>query len=208
MTQGTLAIIGAGGHARVLGDCAEQVGWSAIHLFDGSDRPTPPGPWRAHGAPEALLDRLSEYGGVIVGLGANAERLEWLDRIAARGGPIVSLLHPRSSVSAHALIGPGSAVLAGACVCVGARIGRGAIINTNASVDHDTSLGDGVHVSPGAALAGGVNVGARTWVGVGSAVREGLTIGSDVVIGAGAVVIRDVEDGTTVVGNPARPMRR
>jgi sugar O-acyltransferase (sialic acid O-acetyltransferase NeuD family) len=208
MTAGALAIVGAGGHARVLADCAEQAGWSTVHLYDGSDHPAPAGPWVVHGSPESLLDNLAAYEGVIVGLGANAERLTWLDRIEARGGRIVSLFHPHASVSSHAVVGPGSAVLAGACVCIGSCTGRGAIINTNASVDHDTVLGEGVHVSPGAAVAGGVRVGARTWIGVGAAVRQGIVIGEDVTVGAGAVVIRNVADGVTVVGVPGRPLER
>lgn len=208
MTVRALAIIGAGGHARVLADCAEQAGWSAVHLYDGSDGPAPTGPWVVYGRPEALLDNLTAYEGVIVGLGANAERLAWLDRIAARGGPVVSLHHPHASVSSHAVVEPGTAVLAHACVCIGSRVGRGGIINTNASVDHDTVLDEGVHVSPGAAIAGGVQVGARTWIGIGAAVRQGVVIGDDAVVGAGAVVIRDVPDGTTVIGVPAQPTRR
>ena len=208
MSARALAIIGAGGHARVLADCAEQAGWSSVHLYDGSDHPATAGPWVVHGKPEALLEDLAAYEGVIAGMGANAERLMWLDRIAARGGRIVTLLHPRASVSSHAVVESGSAVLAGACVCTGSVIERGAIINTNASVDHDAVLGEGVHVSPGAAIAGGVRVGARTWIGMGAAVRQGIVIGADAVVGAGAVVIRDVPDGVTVVGVPSRPLER
>ena len=59
-------------------------------------------------------------------------------------------------------------------------------MNTGASVDHDCHLGDAVHIAPGAVLAGEVEVGPLAFVG------------------AGAVVTRDVGDGMTVSGNPAR----
>jgi acetyltransferase-like isoleucine patch superfamily enzyme len=83
-------------------------------------------------------------------------------------------------------------------------LGTGCIVNTAATVDHDCILGDGVHIAPGAHLAGGVRIGARSWFGIGAVARQGITIGADVLVGAGAVVIRDIADGKTVIGNPAR----
>jgi maltose O-acetyltransferase len=41
-------------------------------------------------------------------------------------------------------------------------------------------------------------------LGAASAYHPGVTVGDDAVVGMGAVVIRNVEAGTTVVGNPAR----
>ena len=83
-------------------------------------------------------------------------------------------------------------------------IGSGAILNTGCSVDHDAQLADGVHLCPGARLAGEVHVGARSWIGVGASVIQQVRIGSDVTVGAGAAVVRDLPDGVTAVGVPAR----
>lgn len=43
-------------------------------------------------------------------------------------------------------------------------------------------------------------------VGSGATILGGVRIGAGATVGAGAVVTRDVEPGTTVVGNPARPL--
>ena len=40
-----------------------------------------------------------------------------------------------------------------------------------------------------------------------SGIKEKLSVGNDAIIGMGAAVFRDVEAGTTVVGNPARVTR-
>jgi UDP-2-acetamido-3-amino-2,3-dideoxy-glucuronate N-acetyltransferase len=43
-------------------------------------------------------------------------------------------------------------------------------------------------------------------IGAGTVILPGLRIGINAVVGAGSVVTKDVQDGETVFGNPARPM--
>ena len=83
-----------------------------------------------------------------------------------------------------------------------------AILNTVCSIDHDVQLDDGVHFCPGAHLAGEVQVGARSWIGIGASVIQQERIGADVTVGAGAAVVRDLPDGVTAVGVPARVLSR
>ena len=53
-----------------------------------------------------------------------------------------------------------------------------------------------------------VTVGRNVWVGGGAILMPGITIGDNATIGAGSIVTKDVAAGETVVGNPARPLRR
>ena len=99
-------------------------------------------------------------------------------------------------------------VFAQAVVQPDSRIGEGAIINTAATVDHDCRLGGFVHISPGVHLGGGTQVGNGAWVGIGACTRQQIRIGKNAVVGAGAVVVKDISDGLTVAGNPAKPLIR
>ena len=45
-------------------------------------------------------------------------------------------------------------------------------------------------------------------IGTSATILCGITIGERAIIGAGSVVTRDVADGETVVGNPARPLSK
>lgn len=51
-----------------------------------------------------------------------------------------------------------------------------------------------------------VRIGRNVWIGGGAIILPGVGVGDDAVVGAGSVVTRDVAPGSTVVGNPARPI--
>jgi acetyltransferase-like isoleucine patch superfamily enzyme len=61
---------------------------------------------------------------------------------------------------------------------------------------------------PSANLSGNVTVEDGAFIGSGATILQGLTIGKGATVGAGAVVTRDVAPGLTVVGVPARPMKK
>ncbi|MGE0630000.1 MAG: NeuD/PglB/VioB family sugar acetyltransferase, partial [Hyphomicrobiaceae bacterium] len=160
------------------------------------------------GTAEDFFGGLASFAGAIVAIGDNKARARFGRRLTETGTSAPTIMHPAASIGRSVEIGMGSVLLAGSVVVTGARVGMGCIVNTAASVDHDCRVGDWVHISPGARLAGTVSVGDLSWIGLGAVVREGSVIGSEVIVGAGAVVVADVPPGTTVVGNPARPMQK
>jgi maltose O-acetyltransferase len=58
----------------------------------------------------------------------------------------------------------------------------------------------------GLEIARPVEIGRDVWIGGGAIILGGVTIGDGAIVGAGAVVTKDVEAGTTVIGNPARAL--
>jgi len=93
------------------------------------------------------------------------------------------------------------------------RIGRHFHANLYSYVEHDCVIGDFVTFAPGAKCNGNIVIEDYAYIGAGAVIRQGrpgapLVIGKSAVVGMGAVVTRSVAAGTTVVGNPARPMSK
>ena len=93
------------------------------------------------------------------------------------------------------------------------RIGQHFHANLQSYVEHDCVIGDFVTFAPGVQCNGNVVIEDHAYIGAGAVLRQGqpgapLVIGRGAVVGMGAVVTRNVAPGTTVVGNPARPIVR
>ena len=195
-----MVIIGAGGHGKVIADIALKNGYSNISFVD--DRTIDD----CMGFPvvgkiaviEALNDGQTDF---VIGIGNNSVRKEIAERFAVNW---VSLVHPSAQIGTGVHIAPGTVVMANAIVNVCTTVGRHCIINTGSVVEHDNCIGDYVHISPRAALGGTVFVGEQTHIGIGAIIKNNLKICRDCTIGAGAVVIRNIENGGTFVGVPAK----
>jgi Serine acetyltransferase len=207
--MGSVLILGAGGHGKVIADILFATGKNVLGFLD--DNPTIHGA-RVLGLP--VMGYIEDYNryqpdGLIMGIGNNHTRqmvIERLSLVASDGW--ITAVHPRAVISPSVQISSGSVIMAGAIINADTCIGHHAIINTGATVDHDCLIGDYVHIGPGVNLAGGVKVGDRTLIGIGAVVAPYHTIGSDVVVGAGAVVVNDIPPGLTVVGVPAKPLSK
>jgi acetyltransferase-like isoleucine patch superfamily enzyme len=110
----------------------------------------------------------------------------------------------------------------------GAKIGAGCKISSHSFICDGVEIEDGVFVGhgvvfindlrPAAVNERGELAGEDDWtlvptvverrasIGSGAVVLGGVRIGAGALVGAGAVVTRDVAPGTTVVGNPAKPL--
>lgn len=82
-------------------------------------------------------------------------------------------------------------------------IGKGTKIDNLVHIAHNVKIGKNCHIVALSCVGGSVEIGDNVYVGIGASIRNQKKIGDDAFIGMGAVVVKDVEAGTTVIGNPA-----
>jgi len=88
------------------------------------------------------------------------------------------------------------------------RIGKGTLLGPNVQIYCAEHHKEASGRQAGLEIARPVEIGANAWIGGSAIILGGVSIGDGAIVGAGAVVTRDVAANTTVVGNPARAVRR
>ena len=194
-----IALIGAGGHAKVIVDLINELNIYKIVGFYDDDI-------------TAKLYNITNLGKInnidssienfIIGIGndkirkkifENNKNLKW-----------VTLIHPSAIVSKNVTIDSGTVVCAGSIIQTDVKIGKQCIINTGCSIDHECVINDFCSICPKATLCGQVQIGTLSFIGANSTIIQCLNIGNNCIIGAGSVIIKNVEDNKKVVGNPGR----
>lgn len=201
-------LIGAGGHGRVLMEAHAPGRFDAI--LDSQ-----PGLEEVAGVPviggDDMLPSLAAQGFThfVIGVGSArscARRAQLFDIAVQAGLQPQTVLHTTAWISPSAVLGAGCQILTKAVVHTNARLGDHVLVNTGAIVEHDCVIGAHCHIATGAVLCGNVTIGAASHIGAGAVIRQGIKIGAGALVAAGAVVVRDVLEGQTVVGVPARPV--
>ena len=206
MTQKPVVILGAGGHAKVLGDALRLCGVPIIGATSAATDAD--APWQLAGIErlgddEAVLALAPHTVALVNGLGSTRstqKRARLFATFKAGGFTFHPVIHPTAILAADSQWGEGVQILAASVIGPGTKLGNNIIINTGAIIDHDCWIADHCHLAPGCTLSGGVRVGEGVHIGSGATVIQGITIGAQSIIGAGAVVYRSVATGSTLVG--------
>jgi sugar O-acyltransferase (sialic acid O-acetyltransferase NeuD family) len=189
-----LAIIGAGGHGKVIGEIALLNNYESINFFDDKFSKIKEFPFDIIGSLEYLKDHLENYDFFFVAIGNNRSRhdkIQWLKKEKVN---IVSLVHPKSIISKFSSLDIGTCVMANAVINIGSFIKEGVIINTSASIDHDCIIEEYAHISPNCSLSGSIKIGKFSHLGTGTSVQPGIRVGNNVKTGIGSKIYKDILD--------------
>ncbi len=200
-----VAIIGYSGHSYVIIDILLSAGRLVTAYCDQEEKEFNPYHLQYLGKESEVVNKLKKFD-YFASVGHNAIREKIVNGLNGELGKPINAIHPSAVVSGSVKMSDGIMIAANATINPLVQLGRGVICNTCSSIDHECIIGDYCHIAPNAVLCGNVIVGHHTFIGANAVIRQGIVIGNNVTIGAGTVVIKDVPDGATIIGNPARPL--
>ena len=159
-------LIGAGGHASVVWEIAQERGIIFDAFVDENVD---------HFRDIEKTNSDYAYEIFFLGIGGvNPEQLEkrhsLYTKICTKGLTSIMLQSNQSCVSQSAHVETGTLIAHCAVVQIGAVIQSNCIINTGAIIEHDAVIENGCHIAPGAIILGGAKVGHCSMIGAGAVV--------------------------------------
>lgn len=144
----------------------------------------------------------NEY--LVLAIGNPKTRSSLAALLENRGAGFETLIHRTAVVGENVKLGRGCVLCPNSVITADSVIGAFAIINCNSTVGHDTRIGDFTTISGHADITGYARVGKGVIIGSHACILPGVSVADGAIVGAGSVVIKNVKEGTTVFGNPAR----
>jgi sugar O-acyltransferase (sialic acid O-acetyltransferase NeuD family) len=204
-----LIIIGAGGFGReVLAWARQSSGfgeaWGVKGFIDDN-----PDALNGLNVPAPWLGRIEDHQPAadevfVCAMGIPVMKRRCYERIEARGGQFITLIHRTAVLGDEVKLGAGVILCPYAVVSGYNDLGKSVVVNMHATVDHDANVGDWTQINCHCDLTAGVQVGSEVWFSSHVAVAPRLRIGDRAYLGIGSAVLRDVEADSKVFGVPAR----
>lgn len=202
-----VVIAGAGGSGLKVVQILEDLGLKPVGFVDDD-----PALWGADffgypvlGGPDAVKGKRV---GAVCPIGDPANRKRMVDRLRACDVEFPSVAHPSAQVSSRAEVGQGNVFSQNVVIQAGATIGDFNTFNIGAMMGPLATVRDFCTVNAVAFIASGSVVNDFCYIGMGAKILQRTVLATGTVVGANAFVNEATKPWSTVVGLPARAVKR
>lgn len=205
-------ILGIGPYSIVIKELAEKCGYKVVGAYHYNDERNGEfyyGVPIISSTPELLKQDLS--GKLFcLSIGDNLIRRDVASKIRQKGGRLPSLIHPSVEISPSASVEEGVVLKRNVTIQAASVIKSDTIICDNTTVCHHTQINEGCFIAGSSVVGAYTKVRNFVFIGQGVIIASGKVaeIGEKAIIGAGSVVVKDVPDNVTVVGVPAKIIKK
>ena len=201
-----IAIIGGGGHSRVIIDTlcelSKKNNMKLIGFYDDNINCEEYRHIKRLGKIDEIKNSNHEVY-YICGIGNLKIRRSVIDMLSNINW--INVVHPSSIISDTVKLGKGIFINAGTIINSKANIKDHCIINTNSVIEHDVSIGQNCHIAPSVTICGHATIKDETFIGVGTTIinknKDGfINIGSNNFLNAGSLIIHSTDDNMKIKG--------
>lgn len=142
----------------------------------------------------------------VIALGEVQYKKKYAEILLAKSANFYTLIHKDAYISQNVKIGNGCIICAYSRISCDVTIGDFNTFQPFSVAGHDVKVGNYCHFNTYSFMGGFVEIEDQVTLHTGSIVHPHKRIKKESTIGAGAVVLRNVQEKTTMFGNPAKKL--
>lgn len=143
----------------------------------------------------------------VCAIGNPKDKYSLINKASAYNIKYANLIHPDAKTNKFIEFGSGCIICCNSFISVNTRICDHVSINPGCGIGHDTIIEKYSTLYWNVTLSGNVCIREGCEIGSKAVIIPKRTVGKWSIIGAGAVVVKDLPEGCTAVGVPAKPIK-
>jgi len=207
-----LLIIGARGYGRELFNLATQCeGYKRDWLIKGflDDKSDA---LEGFNYPVSIISSVEEYiveenDVFICAIGSVNHKKKYAEMVLKKGGEFINLIHPSVIIHGNTKLGTGLIMMAYSSISNECEVGSFVTFMPYSTVGHDCKISNFCHIGTYAFMGGYSELEANVTLHTRATIFPRVKVGRGSIVGINSMVLKNVKQGITVYGNPAKELK-